>query len=55
MVPIIDGKLYHFGPRGLYNGLILLGDDETRSYWDHIHRGVRSRTDEGKEDGDVLH
>jgi hypothetical protein len=36
MVPIIDGKLYHFGPRGLYNGLILLGDDETRSYWDHI-------------------
>lgn len=36
MVPIIDGKLYHFGPRGLYNGLVLLGDDETKSYWDHI-------------------
>jgi hypothetical protein len=36
MVPIIDGQLYHFGPRGLYNGLVLLGDDETRSYWDHI-------------------
>jgi hypothetical protein len=36
MVPIIDGKLYHFAPRGLYNGLILLGDDETNSYWDHI-------------------
>jgi hypothetical protein len=36
MVPIIEGKHYHFAPRGLYNGLILLGDDETKSYWDHI-------------------
>jgi hypothetical protein len=36
MVPIVQGKLHHFGPRGLFNGLILLGDDESRSYWDHI-------------------
>jgi hypothetical protein len=36
MVPIIKDKLHNFGPRGLYNGLILLGDDETGSYWDHI-------------------
>ncbi|GGE29517.1 hypothetical protein GCM10011571_34540 [Marinithermofilum abyssi] len=36
LVPIIDGKVYHFGPRGLYNGLVLLGDDETGSWWDHI-------------------
>jgi hypothetical protein len=36
MVPIIQGKVHHFGPRGLYNGLILLGDDESRSYWDHM-------------------
>ncbi|MEX2355925.1 MAG: DUF3179 domain-containing (seleno)protein, partial [Thermaerobacterales bacterium] len=36
MVPLIDGRVHHFGPRGLYNGLILLGDDETGSYWDHI-------------------
>lgn len=36
MVPVIEDKLYHFGPRGLYNGLVLLGDDETHSYWDHI-------------------
>lgn len=36
MVPIIDGDVYHFGPRGLYNGLLLMGDDETGSYWDHM-------------------
>ncbi|PTX55361.1 uncharacterized protein DUF3179 [Melghirimyces profundicolus] len=36
MVPVIDGKIHHFGPRGLYNGLVLLGDDETGSWWDHI-------------------
>lgn len=36
MVPIIDNKRYHFGPRGLYDGLVLLGDDETHSYWNHI-------------------
>jgi hypothetical protein len=36
MVPIIQGKIHHFGPRGLYNGLVLLGDDETGSFWDHI-------------------
>jgi hypothetical protein len=36
MVPIVQGKVHHFGPRGLFNGLILLGDDESGSYWDHI-------------------
>lgn len=33
---MVDGKTYHFSAGGLYNGLILLIDDETRSYWDHI-------------------
>lgn len=33
---MIDGQLYHFSGGGLYNGLILLIDDETGSYWDHI-------------------
>jgi hypothetical protein len=28
--------VHHFGARGLYNGLFLLGDRETGSYWDHI-------------------
>jgi len=28
--------VHHFSAGGLYNGLILLTDDETRSYWDHL-------------------
>jgi hypothetical protein len=33
---VIDGKTHHFSAGGLYNGLVLLIDDETRTYWDHI-------------------
>lgn len=33
---MVDGKLHHFSAGGLYNGLVLLVDDETGSYWDHI-------------------
>lgn len=36
MIPLIDGRLLHFGHRGLYNGLSILGDRDTGSYWDHI-------------------
>ena len=36
LTPVVNGKLHHFSAGGLYNGLILLIDDETRSYWDHI-------------------
>ncbi len=36
MIPIIDGEVYHFRSRGLYDGLSLLGDDETGSLWNHI-------------------
>ncbi len=36
MTPIIDGEVYHFRSRGLYDGLSLLGDDETGSLWNHI-------------------
>jgi hypothetical protein len=32
----MDNRLYHFSAGGLYNGLVLLIDDETRTYWDHI-------------------
>ena len=28
--------MHHFSAGGLYNGLSLLIDDETRTYWDHI-------------------
>lgn len=33
---MIDGKSHHFAARGLYNGLSVLGDRESGSYWDHI-------------------
>ena len=36
LTPSIDGEVFHFSAGGLYNGLVLLIDDETRSYWDHI-------------------
>jgi len=36
LTPIINGKVHHFSTGGLYNGLVLLIDDETETYWDHI-------------------
>ncbi|MEZ4380814.1 MAG: DUF3179 domain-containing (seleno)protein [Nannocystaceae bacterium] len=36
LTPTVDGKIHHFSAGGLYNGLVLLIDDETRSYWDHV-------------------
>ena len=36
MTPVIDGKVHHFEELGLYDGLVLLGDKETKSYWHHI-------------------
>lgn len=32
----MEGSIHHFSAGGLYNGLVLLIDDETGSYWDHI-------------------
>ena len=34
--PIIDEKLYHFSAGGLYDGTVLLIDDETETYWNHM-------------------
>jgi hypothetical protein len=34
--PLIHGQVHHFAARGLYDGLVLLGDHETGSYWNHI-------------------
>jgi len=31
MTPSIDGKVYHFESRGLYDGVSLLWDEETES------------------------
>jgi hypothetical protein len=36
LTPVVAGKVHHFSAGGLYNGLVLLIDDETRTYWDHI-------------------
>jgi hypothetical protein len=36
LIPVVDNTVHHFSAGGLYNGLVLLIDDETRSYWDHI-------------------
>lgn len=36
MIPIVDGEIHHFSARGLYDGLFLMADRETNSYWDHI-------------------
>ena len=36
LTPIVDGKTFHFRAGGLYNGVVILTDDETGTYWDHI-------------------
>ncbi len=36
MTPVIDGKVHHFESRGLYDGVSLLWDRESGSYWHHI-------------------
>lgn len=33
---MVEGKVHHFSAGGLFNGLVLLIDAETRTYWDHI-------------------
>lgn len=36
MTPIVEGEVLKFEPTGLYNGLVLLSDTKTRSFWNHI-------------------
>ncbi len=36
MTPVVNGELHHFQARGLYNGLFLMWDRESESYWNHI-------------------
>ncbi len=36
MTPVVDGAVHHFSAGGLYDGLVLLIDDETGTYWNHI-------------------
>jgi hypothetical protein len=34
--PVVDGQTLHFCRRGSYNGLLLIWDEETASFWQHI-------------------
>jgi hypothetical protein len=36
LVPDIDGKLHHFSNAGLYDGLFVMQDAETKTLWNHI-------------------
>lgn len=36
MTPSLDGEIYHFESRGLYDGVSVLWDEETESLWHHV-------------------
>jgi uncharacterized protein DUF3179 len=36
LIPTIDGKTYHFVNAGLYNGIFVMQDTETKTLWNHI-------------------
>jgi hypothetical protein len=36
MTPSIDGSIHTVAEHGLYDGLFLLRDDETETFWDHM-------------------
>ena len=36
MNPVVDNKMFHFHVAGSYNGMVLMSDNETNTYWDHI-------------------
>ena len=36
LTPSVDGKVHHFESRGLYDGVSILWDEETGTFWDHI-------------------
>jgi len=36
MTPLVNDERLFFEASGLYDGLVLLGDTKTRSYWNHI-------------------
>jgi len=36
LVPDIDGQLHHFSNLGLYDGLFVMQDAETKTLWNHI-------------------
>ncbi len=46
--PVMDGKPLHFRRRGAYDGMLLVWDAETQSYWQHITGECLHGTSAGK-------
>lgn len=36
MTPQVNGQVHHFVEHGLYDGLFLMRDEESGTYWDHL-------------------
>ena len=36
MTPSVDGRVHWFAEHGLYDGLFLMRDEESETYWDHM-------------------
>ncbi|MCU0464839.1 MAG: DUF3179 domain-containing protein [Anaerolineae bacterium] len=46
--PVVDGRIHHFSERGFYDAMVLLHDQETGSYWDHLQGTCLYGPSEGK-------
>ncbi|MFN8529570.1 MAG: DUF3179 domain-containing (seleno)protein [Anaerolineae bacterium] len=46
--PVVDGKPLHFRRRGAYEGLLLIWDEETATYWQHITGEALYGSSQGK-------
>lgn len=47
--PVVDGQVYTFQERGFYDAMILLNDQQTDSYWDHLRGICLYGSSEGKQ------
>ena len=36
LVPVVDGQLHHFNYVGIYTGLAVIQDKETKTLWNHV-------------------
>jgi uncharacterized protein DUF3179 len=47
--PVVEGQTLHFRRRGAYDGLLLIWDEETGSYWQHITGQCLYGTSQGQQ------
>ncbi|MBZ0281165.1 MAG: DUF3179 domain-containing protein [Anaerolineae bacterium] len=47
--PVMNGQTLHFRRRGSYDGLLLIWDEETNSYWQHITGHCLHGSSQGKQ------